>query len=149
MRKKIILLMLLTAPLFLFANNNFEQSVGSLKVVVTGFNSNEGMARAGVYFNAEGRRINQQLSAHYNLATAIRQQKAIFEINNLQPGRYAVSVMHDSNNNCKMDYGWMNLPEEQYGFSNHPKILVSPPLFDECSIPVSAGQQALVNIHLK
>lgn len=149
MEKKIILLMLLTAPLFLFANNNFEQSSGSLKIVVTGFNSDEGIVRAGIYFNAEGKRISQQLRAHYNLTSAVSQKKAIFEIDDLQPGRYAVSIMHDSNNNHKMDYNWMNIPEEQYGFSNNPKVLISPPLFDECSVLVSNGKQILVNICLK
>lgn len=141
--------MLLTAPLFLFANNNLKESAGSIKIIVTGFSSDKGMARAGIYYNTAGKRINQQLSAHYNLAAVISQQKAIFEINKLQPGRYAVSVMHDSNNNHKMDYNWMNIPEEQYGFSNNPIIRVSPPLFEECAVLVSDRQQTIVSISLR
>lgn len=147
--KKIILLMLLTAPLFLFANNNLEQSGGSIKVVVTGFGSDEGTAKSGVYFNNEGERLTQQLSAKYNLTAEIQQRKAVFELKGLQSGKYAVSVMHDSNNNSKMDFNRMKIPIERYGFSRNPVVLVRPPLFDECAVQISDGKQIIVNITLK
>lgn len=141
--------MLLTAPLFLFANNNSEQSSGSIKVVVTGFESNEGTAKSGVYFNNEGERITQRLSAKYNLTAEIQQRKVVFELKGLLPGRYAVSVMHDSNNNNKMDFNRLNIPVERYGFSRNPVVLVRPPLFEECAVQILDGKQTVVNITLK
>lgn len=146
--KRIILLMLLTAPLFLFANNN-QSATGRLKIVVSGFNSDEGLARAGIYFNKAGKKISQELPAGYNMVAEIQNYTALFVLNQLQQGKYAISVMHDSNNNRKMDFNWMGYPSEQFGFSNNPTILFGPPVFEECQVSVKEGEETVVNVSLK
>src|SRR5690349_5051697 len=37
----------------------------------------------------------------------------------LKPGNYAVSVLHDENQNKDMDQGRLGIPKEGYGFSNN------------------------------
>lgn len=43
-----------------------------------------------------------------------------FSIPDLQPGEYAVMVMHDENGNGELDYNVLGIPSESYGFSNNP-----------------------------
>ena len=40
---------------------------------------------------------------------------------NLPAGNYAVQVMHDENENNKLDTNFMGMPIEGYGFSNNPR----------------------------
>jgi len=41
----------------------------------------------------------------------------------LPAGSYAVQVMHDENDNGKMDTNFMGIPSEGYGFSNNPQVM--------------------------
>jgi uncharacterized protein (DUF2141 family) len=41
----------------------------------------------------------------------------------LPAGTYAVQVMHDENDNGKLDSKFMGIPTEGYGFSNNPQVL--------------------------
>ena len=146
--KRIILLMLLTAPLFLFANNN-QSATRRLKIVVSGFNSDEGLARAGIYFNKAGKKISQELPAGYNMVAEIQNHTALFVLNQLHQGKYAISVMHDSNNNRNLDFNWMGLSNRTTWISNNPTILFGSPVFEECQVSVKEGEETVVNISLK
>lgn len=41
----------------------------------------------------------------------------------LAPGRYAVQVLHDANDNGKLDTNIVGMPTEGYGFSNNPQVM--------------------------
>jgi uncharacterized protein (DUF2141 family) len=41
----------------------------------------------------------------------------------LAPGAYAVQVMHDENENDKLDTNFLGIPTEGYGFSNNPDVM--------------------------
>lgn len=48
-------------------------------------------------------------------------------------GKYAISVIHDENNNNKIDMSWFPVPrsEEGYGFSNDARPNMGPPKFED------------------
>lgn len=50
--------------------------------------------------------------------------RLVFE--NLSPGQYAVMVMHDENDNGKLDTNLVGIPVEGYGFSNNPRVMRKP-----------------------
>jgi uncharacterized protein (DUF2141 family) len=50
----------------------------------------------------------------------------------LAPGRYAVKLFHDENNNGELDANMLGVPVENYGFSNGSRRL-GPPSFDEAA----------------
>ncbi len=41
----------------------------------------------------------------------------------LAPGRYGLMVMHDENDNGKLDSNLLGIPQEGYGFSNNPSLM--------------------------
>ena len=57
----------------------------------------------------------------------------IFE--NVQPGEYAVSVLHEANDNQRMDFEANGMPIENYAMSNNP-MLMGPPKFDDVKFTV-------------
>ena len=46
---------------------------------------------------------------------------------------YAVSVIHDQNDNGKLDTNFLGIPQEGFGFSNNPRIFFGPPSFSSAS----------------
>ena len=58
----------------------------------------------------------------------------------LQPGDYAVSLIHDENGNGKLDTGFLGIPKEGVGFSQNPKISFGPPTYVASKFDVAADK---------
>lgn len=60
-------------------------------------------------------------------------------------GRYAISVLHDENDNKKMDRNLIGIPKEGYGFSRDAKVIAGPPSFEDAAFDVAEapGEQVL------
>ncbi|MBT1702074.1 DUF2141 domain-containing protein [Chryseosolibacter indicus] len=58
---------------------------------------------------------------------------------NLQPGDYAISVIHDKNSNGDLDTNIMGIPKEGFGFGNDSMGLFGPPSFDKAKVTVKEG----------
>lgn len=80
--------------------------------------------------------------AHIAAQPGVQEQR--FE---LPPGRYAVSVIHDSNSNSTLDTNFIGMPTEQYGYSNNPPLRMRMATFEECAfILPAAGLQQQVTL---
>lgn len=62
------------------------------------------------------------------------QVTVVFE--NLKPGDYAASIIHDANGNRKLDTNFMGMPKEGFGFSNNVMGTFGPPSFDKAKFTV-------------
>ena len=56
----------------------------------------------------------------------------------LPPGDYAIAAFHDENGNGDFDTNFLGVPEEGYGFSNDPTVLLGPPSFDDAAVELSS-----------
>lgn len=63
----------------------------------------------------------------------IEDTKGSCDFLDIEPGTYALGVIHDENMNGKMDTNWVGVPEEGYGFSSGAKISMSAPSFEDAS----------------
>ena len=61
--------------------------------------------------------------------------EVVFE--NLPAGEYAISIMHDSNANGKIDTNFMGIPKEGYGFSNNVMGSFGPPSFEKAKFKLT------------
>jgi uncharacterized protein (DUF2141 family) len=59
----------------------------------------------------------------------------VFE--NLKPGKYAVSVLHDANKNKDLDKNKLGIPKEGFGFSNNVTGAMGPPSFKRALIDLT------------
>ena len=65
----------------------------------------------------------------------------------LAPGRYALAVYHDLNNNDELDKNFIGIPKEPYGFSKNFRPKFSAPTFDDCAFELKdAGQKISVKL---
>ena len=56
----------------------------------------------------------------------------------LPPGQYSAMVIHDENDNGKLDSNIIGIPTEAYGFSNNPRVMRKPS-FDETRFELPAA----------
>jgi uncharacterized protein (DUF2141 family) len=66
-------------------------------------------------------------------------------VGNLPPGRYALAVFHDVNDNGKLDTNLLSMPTEPWGFSRDAVGNFGPPSFDQAAVEL-AGQGASITI---
>jgi uncharacterized protein (DUF2141 family) len=97
-------------------------------VAITALRSDDGSLRLAVFDNArdfpEGQEVQGQT------ARALRNGVTVV-FDGLPPGRYAVAVHHDENDNGRMDSSFVGLPQEGYAFSNNAASFLGAPPFSE------------------
>jgi uncharacterized protein (DUF2141 family) len=64
-------------------------------------------------------------------------------IANIKPGNYAVSVLHDENQNKDLDTNMLGIPKEGYGFSNNARGVIGPPSFRKARFHVPVGGSSI------
>jgi uncharacterized protein (DUF2141 family) len=69
------------------------------------------------------------------------------EFHNVSAGIYAIAVMHDENDNRRLDKNFLGLPTEGYGVSNNKTYAMSSPKWSESTFRVGARDVSL-NISL-
>ncbi|MDA0366904.1 MAG: DUF2141 domain-containing protein [Proteobacteria bacterium] len=95
-------------------------------ISISGVRNDEGHILIALYDNDgdfldEGKALAQR---------TVRSQNGIVQsrISDLPAGDYAIAVLHDENDNLKMDYRFF-LPREGFGFSNNVRPRLSAPKF--------------------
>ena len=113
--KKIVLLLLIqiVCGIFLFAEETAEEK--KLTVQITNVTSEEGQIILAIYNSSD----------NYDKRIAFQEVKlkpeidtVIFETN-LPDGEYLVMLVHDINNNGKLDTTFIGMPKEPVGLSNY------------------------------
>ena len=62
--------------------------------------------------------------------SVIENGKVTVTFKDVQPGEYAIVVLHDENENYRMDFEDTGMPKENYAMSNNP-ISYGPPKFED------------------
>lgn len=66
----------------------------------------------------------------------IKDGKAVITFTDVAPGEYAILVLHDENENYRMDFDESGMPKENYAISNNP-VSYGPPQFEDGKFEVS------------
>lgn len=111
------------------------QPLCTLRIHVTGFRNDKGKAGGIVFASAEGFPENRSKAVAHG-GFPIHDGEAVEEFQ-VPPGRYGVAVIHDENQNHKLDRNFLGIPKEGFGFANNPRVLLSPPSFEAASTQVA------------
>jgi uncharacterized protein (DUF2141 family) len=98
-----------------------------LTVHVNGLRNNQGQLAVALFASAAA--FPRQERALRGQMVRIVGGRARVTFRDLRPGVYAVAVLHDENTNQKMDFNFLGMPLEGYGFSNDAAALFGPPSF--------------------
>ncbi|MEQ1586844.1 MAG: DUF2141 domain-containing protein [Cyclobacteriaceae bacterium] len=127
-------------------SDRWIQNTYSLVVDVSGLRNSKGILQVALY-NKEGSVPDEHYRNYFRLIREeINEDSAKLIFTDLPEGKYAVNVLHDENNNGKIDKGLI-LPEEGIGFSNYESIgLRNKPSFEKASFDLSADKSITVKI---
>lgn len=113
----------------------------TLRVVVTGFKNNKGMLGCLLFASAKGFPGKVKLAIQA-ARSKISKKQGVCLFTNLKSGRYAVTIMHDANNNQKLDTNFFGIPREGYGFSNNAAPgMFGPPPFKKAAFTYKPPKQ--------
>jgi uncharacterized protein (DUF2141 family) len=133
---RIILIGILTtaATVFTYAQ--------TMTVVVKNVQSDAGMVRLAVY-SSEDQFMEKEIAA-VEVKAVNGQALAVFK--NLATGTYAISVMHDANDNKELDSNMFGMPKEGFGFSNDAMGMFGPPDFKKASFEHVGKKEVVINL---
>jgi uncharacterized protein (DUF2141 family) len=123
--------------LLLFFNYSYGQESYFLTVKVNDLRNSTGVVVFALY-NKDGSIPDEKLKKYYKKEIVpIVKNLATVTFNNLQKGNYAVVILHDENNNSKIDKKFI-FPTEGVGFSNFQTInLSNRPSFSKASFLIN------------
>ena len=124
---------------------SFSQS--TLNVTMSNVKNDRGVCRIALYSSAEafpdgsGRAIKSAI---------VRARKGIVKVqfDHVPAGVYAIAVIHDENEDGKLNTNLIGIPKEGYGASNNRLPVTSAPRFSESCFTLSPGSKD-ISIELK
>lgn len=104
-----------------------EQPAAALTVEVKGLRNDRGRLAVALFDSAASFPTRER--AVRGQIVRIQGGRAAVTFRDLRPAVYALAVLHDENGNDKMDFNFLGMPLEGYGFSNDAAVLFGPPSF--------------------
>ena len=92
-----------------------------LEVRLSGVASANGHVLVALYDSEDG--WDGRARSHAAQKVAASEGAIKLRFADLVPGRYGVLVLHDENDNGKLDTNLLGIPREGYGFSNNPRLM--------------------------
>jgi uncharacterized protein (DUF2141 family) len=132
---------------------SFGAEASELRITIEGVEASSGTIMVGLYDSEDHFRSAIANAANVGLLNdrarlvgiAMRAvagtQSVVFT--NLKPGRYAVIVFHDENDNGRLDENVWGVPTEGYGFSNNAEGFLAAPSFKDAGVLLDSPDRAI------
>lgn len=114
----------------------------NLVVVVKNINEAKGNISVALFNNEKD--FTEKMLIGKRTLSKLGEVQVVFE--NIVPGVYAISVMHDVNENGKIDSNAFGIPKEGFGFSNDAMGMFGPPSFEKAKFSFSGNDQVVINL---
>jgi uncharacterized protein (DUF2141 family) len=120
---------------------------GIIRVQVSGFRNADGDLGCAMFSDPKTFPGGEAI-ARVKVAAAKDGAECLFT--GVQPGHYAISVLHDENRNGKMDrVPLIGMPREGYGVSNNKTYSTHAPLFDESAFDFDGHSELVLSVTLR
>jgi uncharacterized protein (DUF2141 family) len=141
------MLLKLLFPCLLFLQGATAGAQAKIAVQVSNFRNNNGVCIVCLYDNANAFQGKGLPLRTVRVAVSDKTALAVFE--DVPAGNYAVSVVHDANNNNRFDTNLLGIPIEGYGASKNKLPFAAAPKFEENMFAVDTALKTAVFIKLR
>jgi uncharacterized protein (DUF2141 family) len=122
---------------------NAQEETFDLTIQISGLNSDKGTLLIALYDKKE----NFLKKIFKGNAIKIKDKKSEVTFNKVPKGEYAVSFIHDENDNKKMDTNFLGIPKEDYGCSNNARGFMGPPKYDDAKFNLDSNKSITIKIN--
>jgi uncharacterized protein (DUF2141 family) len=119
----------------------------TLKLEISGLKNNKGFVLIAI-FNSELGFPDKNELAVKKIRIPAQVGKIIYDVNDLVPGTYAIALIHDENDNQRLDTGLFGIPKEGFCFSKGAMGTFGPPSFQAASF-VHKSPSSIQNLQVK
>ena len=133
--------LILLAFILGITSHGFSQQ-NNLIVVVKNINEAKGNISVALFNNEKD--FTDKMLIGRKTISKLGEVQVVFE--NVVPGEYAISVMHDANDNGKIDSNAFGIPKEGFGFSNDAMGMFGPPSFEKAKFSFTGKEQLVINL---
>jgi uncharacterized protein (DUF2141 family) len=111
---------------------------GEIVITVTDVRSAKGVVRACMTTREDiFPKCIKDPAAHRTVVSA--NGKVEIRFTGVKPGKYAIALLHDENDNGKADRAMGMMPKEGYGFSRDAPVKMGPPKFGDAAFTLGEG----------
>ena len=119
-----------------------DEQTGEIQIEISGIRNEKGDMKISLFDRADPFPGDHE-QAVGRIITEIEGPTASAVFKSIPYGEYAVSVMHDENNNFILDSNWLGIPREGYGASNNPPRRMGPPRYDDARFSLRQPRMSL------
>lgn len=130
--------------LLFIALKAYNQPNASITVTVKDIKDAKGSLLVGIYTNKD--EFLKTPSIRKIVKVTGSEVTVVFD--NLPQGEYAVSIIHDENDNKEFDRNKLGIPKEGYCFGNNALGKLGPPTYDQVKIMLS-GESVRQTLEMK
>ncbi len=143
------ILHLITGFVFLSLFSSFKPvAEDGIKINVTNLRSNNGNVLVSLFKDGVGY-PDDATKAFRKTKLSITDKKASILFSNLPSGVYTVSILHDENDDQKMNKNGLGIPKEGFGFSNNVMGAFGPPSLSKSSFKHTATSLTQKDIRIR
>jgi len=116
-----------------------------INVSVTNLRNNKGFVLISLFRECVGY-PDEPAQAFRKARVAINNKSSSFVFSGLPGGNYSMAILHDENDDRKMNTNFFGIPKEGYGFSNNVMGVFGPPYCSRASFRhiANSGTQIII-----
>lgn len=135
-----------TAIIFLFPLISFHPvEEEGISVTIINLRNNKGHVLISLFNDGVGY-PDEPEKAFKVARLAIFDKKAGTSFTGLPSGNYAVAILHDENDDQRLNKNGLGIPKEGYGFSNNVMGALGPPSYNRAKLIHTAGKVTPITI---
>lgn len=112
----------------------------NVEIVIVGLKNNKGKVGIGVFKNSFEFENEKTENIQTYDKKDVENGRMTISIN-LKPGIYGISLLDDENSDSKMNYNFIGIPNEGYGFANWYHTGFSRPVFDDFKLEIKENMK--------
>ncbi len=115
---------------------------GEVVITITNMRSTEGVVRACMTTQEKiFPKCRKDPASHRTVVPA--GESVTIRFTDVEPGTYAIALLHDENDDGKANRALGMMPKEGYGFSRDAKVRMGPPKFEDAVFEHTGEDQEL------
>lgn len=144
--KRVLLFLLPVIIVLLFSFS--RPPAEGIRINITNLRSNNGHLLISLFKDCKGYPEKAELAVRRG-KLVIKDNKAWVVFTGLPEGRYSAAILHDENDDQKMNKTGLGLPKEGYGFSNNVMGAFGPPSCSRASFDFTTGAYKEISIRTR